>query len=315
MRTEHIEYYCEGELVRALWRTPDKPSGAVPAIIQGPGWLGLKDAKAYDRYHEGFTAAGFGVLSIDYRGFGDSEGKRGLIAPVRQLEDLICGVTYLTTREDVDGEAIGSFGTGGTGGGNVVLLGATDRRVRALVSQFPVADGERWLRRMRPEHDWLSFSQQLEEDRRERVRSGKSRLIHPREEIMVQTPERRASGFKADVDDKLPTQVPMSTVDGILRYRPVDAARGMTTPLMLIAVEHDATTPADHAHELYDAVAGPRQLVIQRHTSHYAAYEQYADVVVPKIVAWFRRYLHGPGDVVVETAGTAPSGDDGQDNQ
>ena len=125
MKTVSVEFYSGPDKVRAIWRTPDGP-GPFRAIVQGPGWLGLKDAKDYLRYHEGFTAAGFGVLSIDYRGFGDSEGERGIVHPTLQLEDLINAVTYLTTREDVVAGAIGAFATGGTGGGNVVMLAAYD---------------------------------------------------------------------------------------------------------------------------------------------------------------------------------------------
>lgn len=299
MRSELVEYYSNGELVRANWRAPDQPTGPVPAIIQGPGWMGFKDAAVYDRYHEAFTAAGYGVLCIDYRGYGDSEGERGQLSTTGQLDDLLNGVTYLTTRDDIESEAIGAFGTGGTGGGNVVLLAAVDRRVRAVVSQFPVADGEDWLRRMRPEHEWVAYKQALEADRRERVLTGKSRPLHPREEIMVQTPARRASTFKADVAGKVPPTVPMSAVDGILRYRPVDAARGMTTPLMLVGVEDDATTPLHHAEALYEVVRGPRRLIVQRHTTHYTAYDQYADQVIPEMVAWFHGHLASPGDIVV----------------
>jgi uncharacterized protein len=298
VRSEQVEYYSQGELVRADWRTPDD-AGPVPAIIQGPGWYGLKDAKAYERYHDAFTAAGFGVLSIDYRGFGASEGERGQLSASGQLEDLLNGVTYLTTRDDVLPETIGAFATGGTGGGNVVLLAGHDARVRAVVSQFPVADGRHWLQRMRPEHEWLAYLHDLEDDRRRRVLTGESRRIHPREEIMVQTPERRTSGFKADVDRRIEMSVPMAAVEEILRYRPVDGARGLTTPVMLIGVEEDATTPIDHAEAIYDVLAGPRKLLVQRKTTHYAAYETYADRVIPEIVDWFRRHLHAPGDIVV----------------
>lgn len=299
MRHEQIEYYSEGQLVRANWRSPDEVDGPVSAVIQGPGWMGLKDAAAYTRYHEALTGAGYGVLAIDYRGFGESEGERGQLSASGQLEDLINGVTYLTTREDVDPEAIGAFATGGTGGGNVVLLAAHDERVRAVVSQFPVADGEDWLHRMRPEHEWLAYKDRLVEDRKRRVLTGHSELIHPREDIMVQTPERKASNFKKDVDVKIEMSVPMSAVDGILRYKPADAARGMTTPLMLIGVETDATTPLDHAKMIYDVVAGPKKLLVQRHTTHYAAYDQYFDRVMPHIIAWFDAHLSGPGDIVV----------------
>jgi dipeptidyl aminopeptidase/acylaminoacyl peptidase len=300
VRSEDVTYFSEGVRISATWRTPDRPSGKLRAVIQGPGWLGLRDAKLYVRYHEALTAAGFGVLVIDYRGFGDSDGDRGRLSPVDQLRDLINGVTYLTTREDIDADAIGVFGSGGTGGGNAVLLAGADPRVRAAVSQLPVADGTDWLHRMRQEHEWLAFLADLAEDRRERAVSGKGRRVHPREEIMVPTPERRATKVKVDVDDRIPTAVSLSAVDEILAYRPADVAATLRTPLMVIAVENDATTPTDHAVAIYEAAKGPKALVMQRHTSHYAAYDKYWESVTPRLVAWFEKYLVN-GSVVVRS--------------
>lgn len=300
MRSHDVVFFSEGARISAIWRTPDEFNGPLRAVVQGPGWLGLKDAKLYVRYHEALTAAGFGVLSLDYRGFGDSEGDRSVVSPHRQLQDLVNAVTYLTTRDDVDAECIGSFGTGGTGGGNAALLAATDRRVRAAVSQFPVADGRDWLHRMRQEHEWVAYLADLEADRKRRVIEGAGRLVHPREEIMVPTPERRATKVKADVDTRVPTEVSLASVDEILDYQPALAARGMETPLLVIGVEDDATTPTDHAVALYEAARGPRELIMQRHTSHYAAYDQYWEVVTPRIVSWFERHLVN-GSVVVRS--------------
>ncbi|WP_324341164.1 alpha/beta hydrolase [Baekduia sp.] len=272
------------------------------AIVQGPGWLGLKDAKLYVRYHEALTEAGFGVLVFDYRGFGDSEGPREL-SPAAQLADLRNAVTYLTTREDVDADAIGVFGTGGTGGGNAVLLAHVDPRVRVAVSQVPVADGRDWLHRMRSESDWLAFLGDLDTDRRARVTSGEGRRVHPREEIMVPTAERRTTTIKADVDDRIPTSVSLAAADEILDYRPLDAAKQLETALMVIGVEGDATTPTDHAVALYEAALGPKRLVMQRHTTHYAAYDAYWTSVTPLIVEWFEQFARG-ADVVVRSAST-----------
>ena len=301
MRHDEVEFHSQGVLIRANWRTPDAPSGPVPAIVQGPGWMGLKDAKDYDRYHEAFTAAGFGVMCIDYRGFGASEGERGRLSPHWQVQDLENAVTYLSTRGDVEPEAIGAFATGGTGGGNVVVLAARDPRVRAVVSQFPVADGVDWLRRQRREYEWVDYLQALERDRRERVVTGQSRRVHAREEVMVQTPERKASSFKADVDVRLTMEIPLSDVDELRHYRPVDAARGLRTPVMVVAVEDDTITPLDHAEAIYEHLAGPRRLLVQRHTTHYAAYRDYAEKVIPRMVDWFATHLHAPG-VIVEHA-------------
>lgn len=260
----------------------------------------------YVRYHQAMTDAGFAVLVFDYRGFGDSGGDRGRLSPAAQLEDLTNAVTYLTTRDEVDADAVGVFGSGGTGGGNAVLLAAADRRIRAAVSQLPVMDGKDWLHRMRSEHEWLAFLASLDEDRRRRVLTGEGRRVHPREEIMVPTPERRATTIKADVDDRIPNEVSLAAADEILRYRPIDAARGLTTPLLVIGIEDDATTPTDHAVGLFEAAAGPKALVMQRHTTHYAAYDQYWTVVTPRIVDWFDRYLRN-GDVVVQTSASDSS--------
>lgn len=309
MRTEKVEFFsgvgASTARVRGLWRTPDEPGERIAAIVQGPGWLGLASARDYERYHTGFTDAGFGVLAIDYRGFGESEGETGLVSPANQLEDLVAAVTYLTTRDDVDPEAIGAYATGGTGGGNVVLLAEADPRVRAVVSQYPVADGRDWLHRMRTEHEWVTYLNDLAEDRRERVRTGKSRLVHPREEIMVQTAERRKSTFKSDVDSQIRMAVPFSVVDGLLRYRPVDAAARLRTPLLVVAVEDDTTTPTDHATAIYEAARGPKKLLLQRNTSHYASYTKYADQVIPEMVTWYRDHLRARGDIETFTEGTS----------
>lgn len=305
MRTGQVQFYSEGSLVSALWRTPDTHVGPVRAVVQGPGWLGLKDAGDYVRYHEGLTSAGFGVLCIDYRGFGTSEGGPAVVSPAAQIEDLRNAVIYLTTRDDVQSEAIGAYATGGTGGANVIALAALEPRIRAVVSQVPIADGRDWLHRMRTEWEWTDFLASVSADRRERVLNGVGREVEPREEIMVQSPERRQTRFKKDVDGRVSAKVPLASVEQVLQYRPVDYARRVEAPVMVIAVEDDAVTPADHSLAIYEAVRGPKRLIMQRNTSHYEAYAKYAGQVIPEIVQWFDRYLVAPGDLAIR----ADSGD------
>jgi len=65
MKNEQVSFYSEGAKVKGILRLPDersecepdraKPSidetvsGRRPAIVQGPGWLGLMDSKLYER--------------------------------------------------------------------------------------------------------------------------------------------------------------------------------------------------------------------------------------------------------------------------
>ncbi len=276
-----------------ILRLPDSAASSPwPGIVQGPGWLGLKDAKLYLRYHEALTEAGFAVLIFDYRGFGESEGRTDLVRPQHQLEDLVNAVTYLTTRDDIDADNIGAFGSGGTGGGNSLVLAAHDARVGCAVSQVPVADGRDWLHRMRREYEWLAFLQRLEADRKQRVLTGEGERVHPRQEIMVPTPERKKTTIKKDVDSKVQEEVLLRSAEYILDYQPIELV-GKIAPrgVMIVAVENDATTPTDHAISLYEAAGEPKKLIMQRHTTHYAAYEKYGDTVTPQIVDWFRKHL------------------------
>lgn len=304
MKEQRVEFFSEGARLAGILRTPDEVGGPMPALVQGPGWLGLKDAQLYLPYHEALTAAGFAVLIFDYRGFGDSEPGPKALSPNQQYEDLVNAVSWLTTRDDVDADAIGAFGSGGTGGGNAVLLAADDVRVKAAVAQVPVADGRDWLHRMRTEYEWLDFMNALEEDRRERTRTGVGATVHPREGIMVPTPERRATNVKKDVDSRIPNEVELACAWEILDYRPVEAAARCTAPLMVIGVEGDATTPTDHAEAIVAAAAGPSRLVMQRDTTHYAAYKRYGDTVIPEIVDWLTTHVR-PAQVIVTDSGGA----------
>ena len=295
MRQSSVEFYSEGTKVSGLLRTPDG-AGNGGGIVQGPGWLGLKDANLYLPYHEALTDAGFTVLIFDYRGFGDSG--EGTLSPRMQLEDLINAITYLNTLDGI--ERIGVFGSGGTGGGNAVLLAATDHRVQCAVSQVPVADGADWLRRMRAtEADWDTFLLRVAEDRRTRVLTGEGAMVHPREEIMIPSAERRTTTVKKDVDGRIPTLVPLSAADEIMAYRPIDAAASVRG-LMIIAVTDDLVTPTDHAEDLFEAAAAPKRLVMQHNTTHYAAYGQYGEIVIPQIVEWFARHISGPQESEIE---------------
>jgi dipeptidyl aminopeptidase/acylaminoacyl peptidase len=299
MTTQEVRFHSAGSELAGTLKLPEAGSPPFAAVVQGPGWLGLRSARVYLPYHDALLAAGIAVLVFDYRGFGDSTGDATFLDPMTQVADYRAAVTYLLTRADIDPHRIGAFGSGGTGGGNAIFAGALDARVKAVVSQVPIADGRDWLHRMRREYEWLEFLEQIRQDRLRHVTTGEATLVPPREGIMVPTPERRTTTVKADVDDKVPSLVELASAEAIFAYRPIDVVERIAPrALMLIAVENDATTPEDHAWALYERAGGPKRLVIQTGTTHYAAYAQYQSVVNPLIVEWFRRHLVG-GQVLV----------------
>ena len=292
--TEEVRFHSEGSAIAATLLLPDGagPEHPVPGIIQGPGWLGLRDAKLYTPYHEALLAAGMAVLVFDYRGFGGSEGDATYLDPMNQVADWRNAVTYLGSRPEIDADRLGTFGSGGTGGGNAIMAAGLDDRLKATVSQVPIADGRDWLHRMRRESEWLEFLERIRVDGVRRVTTGESELVAPRDGIMVPTPERKATTIKSDVDGRVPEQVQLASAEAIFAYRPIDVVdRISPRALMIICVENDATTPEDHSFAMYERAGGPKRLVVQTGTTHYAAYKQYGAVVNPLIVDWFQRHL------------------------
>ncbi|QGS68216.1 peptidase S15 [Oceanobacillus sp. 143] len=222
MREEEVMFYSEGTNMSGILRLPDEQQQSYPVIVQGPGWLGLKDSKAYARFHEVFTQAGFAVFVLDYRGFGGSGGTKDFINPFWQIEDIRNAISYLETREDIDRTRIGIYGSGGTGGGNAIYVGSMDDRVKTVVANVGIGNGFEWLRSMRREYEWIAFLERLANDDLQWAKTGEGERVSPNGDIMVPTPERKTTHYKRDVDDRIPNKVYLRSARHLLNYRPED---------------------------------------------------------------------------------------------
>jgi dienelactone hydrolase len=104
MQKQTVTYYSEGDVIVGDLYWPDALdlSRRHPAILQCQGFTGIRDMvqPEFARY---FTDAGYVALAIDYRGWGDSGGERGRLAPLEQVEDCRNGYSYLESLDFVDG--------------------------------------------------------------------------------------------------------------------------------------------------------------------------------------------------------------------
>jgi hypothetical protein len=91
-------------------------------------------------------------LVHDHRHFGASDGvERGDVDPWQQIADWRRAISFLESRPEVDAAQIGIWGTS-YAGGHAIVLGATDRRLKAVVAQVPTISGfEQGLRRVAPD--------------------------------------------------------------------------------------------------------------------------------------------------------------------
>lgn len=286
-----VTFFSDG-LRLSAWLTPGAGDGRRPAIVFCPGFTGTKYAAFYGPYVRQLSEAGYTVLLIDYRGWGDSEGERGAIFPLEQAEDIRSALSYLESRDDVDARRLGLFGVS-FGGGHVSYVASVDHRVRCAVSVSGVGDGRQWLREMRREYEWNELLDRLGAERRARAATGEVTLVDPTEEIMISTPERRATTVKGNVPaGMVATRTPLHCAQAIIDYRPAEAvAARAASGILWLAVTRDSVVPAEHSRRMYAAASEPKRLVMLPGDRHYAAYVDHQDLIAREAIAWYGTHL------------------------
>jgi alpha-beta hydrolase superfamily lysophospholipase len=130
-----VEFEVEGgDRLRGWLFVPENRSTRHPAISMAHGYAGVKE-HGLELFARAFTEAGFVVLVHDHRNFGSSDGTiRHDIDPWRQIADWRRAISFLESLPEVEAARIGVWGTN-CAGGHVLVLAATDRRIRAVVAQ------------------------------------------------------------------------------------------------------------------------------------------------------------------------------------
>lgn len=134
---KQIEFQSENATIRGLLFLPEIQSKKLPLIIMAHG-TSATVFMVTDKYAEVFYQAGFAVLLYDHRNFGLSDGEpRQEINPWIQSRGYRDALNYAVSLDEIDETRIALWGDSYTGG-QVVVVGAIDHRVKAVVAQCPI---------------------------------------------------------------------------------------------------------------------------------------------------------------------------------
>ena len=138
MVPQQVEFESrDGTTLRGVLHRPDR-SGLLPGVVMSHGFSAVKEM-GLPAYADAIADGGSAVLVYDHRGFGASGGEpRQQINPWLQMSDMQDALTWLGERADVDAQRLGLWGSSFSGG-EVLVLAATDDRVRAVVANVPFA--------------------------------------------------------------------------------------------------------------------------------------------------------------------------------
>lgn len=228
--------------------------------------------------------AGYTVMSFDYRGFGQSEGPRGLLSPAEQVEDALHAIEFLAQCPNIDPTRIGLYGTS-FGGGIAAIVAARSRWVRALVVTVPVMSGRQWLQSMTRRYEFVDLTSRAYEALAKKVATGEILMVD-RSEIMLTDPvthETRIRGRKIPIS--------LETVHHLLHHEPLRHACDLRMPVLMNGLQNDTVVPFDQTEAFFSQLKGLRKLNTFDHSDHWAVYDVLLPQVAEETLAWFSEHV------------------------
>lgn len=296
MEPTKVYFYSGGHRLTGFWYAPKVSAGRVPGVVCCHGFSGMIEVQMVG-IPEALSEAGYGALTFYCRGIGESEGPRGRVLPWEQVEDIRNAVTYLQTRDEIDPRNIGAFGSA-WGCSTAVTAAAVDPRIKCLVGTVGIGDCERWLKGERPRWEWAKFLKRLEEDRRNRVLTGKSAVVHPNE---IHIPDRAASEardrrWNAFIEKSGYAGYPLETAEAVIEFKPERHVRSIAPRAVLfIHMGDDVTVPPEESRSLYEQAGEPKKLVVMEGRTHYDTFQFTNPKVFGELMAialaWYDEHL------------------------
>jgi uncharacterized protein len=286
-----VSFYSNTHKLAAVLHLPEPlPSSPVPGVVVAGGFAGVKELRV-PVICDDLAAGGYAALRFDYQGFGESEGARWRLLPTDQVQNIRDAVRFLSITEPIDGNRIAFYGNG-WGGAPGLVAAASDQTVKCVACTATPLDGERWMRSLRPQWEWLAFQDRLEKDWRRRVLSGASESV-PSDEIMIPDPRTHSEHQGSDKKINWRARLPLETAQAVVDFRPErDVARLAPRPLLIIHCELDALIPVDEAHRAFALAGEPKRLrVLEGAAHHDIYYSPWKELAMEETLRWFGEHL------------------------
>ncbi len=162
-----VEFNSKGCKLSGVFETPAKGRGPFAVVVMAGGWCYVKEI-VMPHHAKKLVDSGIAALWFDYRCFGESEGEpRQHLDPWAQIEDYKNAISFAMAQPEVDPNRVAVWGISYSGG-HALIVGATDPRVRGIISLVPVVDGFESMRRVHGETRFGELLKAIVDDRVQR---------------------------------------------------------------------------------------------------------------------------------------------------
>lgn len=257
----------QGERIVALWDVPSGIKPPFPAIILCHGFKGYKEQLHLRTLAQALVSRGFVVLRPDFTdGVGESDGLLEDVRFSKELTDLGSVVDYLVKQKNIDPKRIGLSGHS-LGGQLIFHYAPSDRRIKALAGLAGSYVRGRGMTSL--EKNALSQASEAKKSGYFHIESKRTRKKH---QIKI--------GFYYD----------------LLRHDTLKEAKKITIPVLLLHGTADNSVRIESSKKIYQAVKGPKQLVLIKGAPHTWRGKadpggKFQKMINPVVVDWFSKNL------------------------
>jgi alpha-beta hydrolase superfamily lysophospholipase len=218
-------------------------------------------------------------------GCGESEGNRGNLICLEQVQAASDALTSLAKNPNVEGDRIGMIGSS-FGAAIAVYAIGVDKRVAAAISSGGWGDGERKFRGQHPgEAAWKKFTDMLAEGKRHREKTGKSLMV-PRYDIVPIPVHLRGHLAPNSI-----LEFTAETAQSMYDFRADDViGQAAGRPILLLHSSVDSVTPTEQSIEMFKRAAQPCDLHLFAETDHFMFAESNTRVR-SVIYDWLEKYF------------------------
>jgi uncharacterized protein len=288
-----VTFYSDGlELVGYVYEPANLEPGERRAAVLVCHGFGASQDRVLPDAAQALNAAGYLAMTLDYRGFGESQGPRFRMIPQEQVRDIRNALTFLEQQPGVEPSRLGLWGTS-FGGANVAYVAGVDRRVACTVSLVGVGNGLRWIRSLRRAHEWLALQRELEADWRQQVLTGESRLVDRTYLMLPDPPSAVSIAATLEAFPQACRQMPLETARAVMEFAPDTVVHRISPrPIMFVVAGNDGLVLNELTRELYDLAGPPKKWVVVPDIEHYEMYlpENVARAMAES-VAWYQLHL------------------------
>lgn len=283
---QDINFDSQGLKLSGVLGTPAdyRPGEKRAAVMVLHGFGSNKGSGSCTMSTKLFESMGYVTLRFDFRGCGDSEGTKGKVICLEQVEDTRAAVSYLATRPEIDPGRIAVIGHS-FGAAVAVYAAGVDDRIAACISCGGWGDGVKKFKKQHASAEaWKKFSDMMAEGKK-RLARGESMMV-PRFDIVPIPPAMRNNIAPGSI-----MEFPFEVVESMFNFRANDVVGKIAPrPLLLLHPANDSVTPTEQSVELFQFANQPADLHLVANVDHFILSDENT-IVVNLLKNWMDKYL------------------------